>query len=124
MIYQLYLQIKEGKRPRIFKYGEQMRDFVYVKDIVRANLNALDAGKFCVCNAASGKPENFNKVIECLNSAMEKDLPPEYFDNPYDFYQNKTQADLRRTKTYINYRPEWDIECGIRDYVKILEGEK
>ena len=124
MIYQLYLQMKEGKRPRIFKYGEQMRDFVYVKDIVRANLNALDAGKFCVCNAAYGSPENFNKVIECLNSAMEKDLSPEYFDNPYDFYQNKTQADLRRTKTYINYRPEWDIERGIRDYVKILEDEK
>ncbi|MCG2724703.1 MAG: ADP-glyceromanno-heptose 6-epimerase [Elusimicrobia bacterium] len=124
MIYQLYLQMKEYKRPKIFKFGEQMRDFVYVKDIVRANLNALDAGKFCVCNAASGKPENFNKVIECLNSAMGRDLSPRYFDNPYDFYQNKTQADLRLAKAYINYRPEWDIECGIRDYVKILDGEK
>ncbi len=124
MIYQLYLQMKENKQPRIFKFGEQMRDFVYVKDIVRANLNALDAGKFCICNAASGKPENFNKIVESLNLAMGKNLAPEYFDNPYDFYQNKTQADLRQAKAHINYRPEWDIECGIKDYVKTLEGEK
>jgi dTDP-D-glucose 4,6-dehydratase len=35
MILHLSRQIKEGKRPRIFKHGEQKRDFVYVKDIVR-----------------------------------------------------------------------------------------
>src|SRR4051812_8495232 len=35
MIYQLYLQMKAGKRPRVFKAGEQKRDFVYVKDVVR-----------------------------------------------------------------------------------------
>ena len=33
MVYQLYNQMKAGQRPRVFKYGEQMRDFVYVKDV-------------------------------------------------------------------------------------------
>lgn len=121
MMYQLYLQMKAGKRPRIFKYGEQMRDFVYVKDVVRANLNALDAKKTCVVNIGTGRPENFNKVIDCLNSAMKLDLAPDYFDNPYTFYQNKTQADLRKARAFINYRPEWDLETGIADYVKALE---
>lgn len=121
MIYQLYLQMKQGKRPRIFKWGEQMRDFVYVKDVVRANLNALDCEISCICNVATGKPENFNTVIEYLNKALGTNLEPEYFDNPYNFYQNKTQADLRRTKSYLNYRPQWTLEEGIKDYVKILE---
>jgi len=124
MIYQLYMQIKSGKRPRIFKFGEQMRDFVYVKDVVRANLNAADAGKSCVVNVASGRPGNFNRVIECLNSAMGTNLEPEYFDNPYSFYQNKTHADLRKAKAFINYRPQWSLEEGIRDYVNLLEGKK
>ncbi|MFH1620236.1 MAG: ADP-glyceromanno-heptose 6-epimerase [bacterium] len=124
MMYQLYLQMKSGKRPRIFKYGEQMRDFIYVKDVVRANLNALDAKKSCVVNVATGAPENFNRIIDCLNKAMKTDLAPEYFDNPYSFYQNKTQADLRQAKTCINYRPEWNLERGIEDYVKRLEGKK
>lgn len=121
MIFQLYNQMKAGKRPRVFKYGEQMRDFVYVKDLVRANLNALDAERSCVCNAATGRPENFNAVIDALNKAMATDLAPEYFDNPYGFYQNKTQADLRQAKALLNYRPEWSLADGIADYVKILE---
>jgi len=121
MMYQLYLQMKAGKRPRIFKFGEQMRDFVYVKDIVRANLNALDAEKSCVVNAAAGVPENFNRVIDCLNKAMGTDIAPEYFDNPYGFFQLKTQADLRRAKANLNYRPEWNLENGIADYVKIMK---
>jgi len=121
MMYQLYLLMKAGKRPRIFKFGEQMRDFVYVKDIVRANLNALDAEKSCVVNAATGAPENFNRVIDCLNKAMGTDIAPEYFDNPYGFFQLKTQADLRRAKANLNYRPEWNLENGIADYVKEMK---
>ncbi len=121
MMFQLYNQMKAGRRPRIFKFGEQLRDFVYVKDIVRGNLNALDAEKCCVCNLASGKPGNFNEVVEALNKAMKTDLAPEYFDNPYSFYQNKTHADLRQAKTLLNYRPEWNLENGIADYVKIME---
>jgi ADP-L-glycero-D-manno-heptose 6-epimerase len=121
MVFQLYNQMKAGRRPRVFKFGEQMRDFVYVKDLVRANLNALDAKRSCVCNAATGKPCNFNEVIEALNKAMKTDLAPEYFDNPYSFLQLKTQADLRQTKAQLNYRPEWSLADGIADYVKILE---
>jgi ADP-L-glycero-D-manno-heptose 6-epimerase len=121
MVFQLYNQMKAGKRPRVFKYGEQMRDFVYVKDIVRGNLCALDAEKSCVCNIATGHPRNFNEVIEALNKAMGKDLAPEYFDNPYSFLQLKTQADLRQAKAHLNYRSEWPLEEGIADYVKILE---
>ncbi|PIU20885.1 MAG: ADP-glyceromanno-heptose 6-epimerase [Elusimicrobia bacterium CG08_land_8_20_14_0_20_59_10] len=121
MMFHLYNQMKAGKRPRIFKFGEQLRDFVYVKDIVRGNLNALDAEKSCICNLASGKPGNFNEVIEALNKALGSDLAPEYFENPYSFYQNKTQADLRRTRALLNYRPEWSLEDGIADYVKVLK---
>lgn len=121
MVFQLYNQLKAGKRPRIFKFGEQMRDFVYVKDLVRGNLNALDAEKSCVCNLATGKPGNFNEVIEAINKALGLNLAPEYFDNPYGFYQNKTQADLRQARALLNYRPEWSLADGIADYMAILE---
>lgn len=121
MMFQLYNQMRAGNRPRIFKFGEQVRDFVYVKDIVRGNLNALDAKDSCVCNLASGKPGNFNEVVEALNKAMRLDLAPEYFDNPYPFYQNKTQADLRQARARLNYRPEWNLADGISDYVEELK---
>jgi ADP-L-glycero-D-manno-heptose 6-epimerase len=118
MIYQLYLGMKENKRPRVFKYGEQMRDFVYVKDVVNANICAMECEMSGVYNVGSGKPESFNYVIECLNKVLGKNLEPEYFDNPYSFYQNKTEADLRRSKSILNYKPSYSLYDGIMDYVK------
>ena len=125
MMFQLYNQMKAGKRPRIFKFGEQMRDFVYVKDIVRGNLGALEARESGVCNLASGTPGNFNEVVAALNKAMRLELAPEYFDNPYSFFQTKTHADLGRAKALVNYAPAWNLADGIADYVKIMaEGVK
>ena len=43
MIYHFSQQMRAGQRPRIFKHGEQQRDFVYVKDIVDGTIRALDA---------------------------------------------------------------------------------
>ena len=125
MIYQLYLQMKEGRRPRVFKMGEQQRDFVYVKDIVKINLCALNNGKETgVYNAATGIPRNFNEIIACLNKEMGTNLEPEYFDNPYKaFFQVKTQADITKSKEKLGYTPDYSLEAGIADYVKILKAE-
>jgi ADP-L-glycero-D-manno-heptose 6-epimerase len=121
MMYQLYLQMKEGKRPRIFKHGEQERDFVYVKDVIKANMCALNYKGNGVFNVATGIPENFNKVVECLNKGLKTKLEPDYFDNPYPFYQNKTQAEMSASNKELKFTPDYSLEKGIEDYVNILE---
>ena len=124
MVYQLYNQMKAGKRPRVFKYGEQQRDFVYVKDIVKINLCALANGKETgVFNAATGVPRDYNAIIENLNKALGTHLEPEYIDNPYPFFQLKTQADITKSKEKLGYEPDYTLEEGIADYVSILEGK-
>ena len=45
---------------------------------------------------------------------MNKNLTIEYFDNPYDFYQNHTEANIDND---IDYRPEYDLDRGIKDYL-------
>lgn len=123
MVYQLYNQMKAGKRPRVFKHGEQMRDFVYVKDIVKINLCALNNGKETgVYNAATGIPRDYNDIIKCLNKELGTNLEPEYIDNPYPFFQLKTQADITKSKEKLGYEPDYSLEAGIADYVSILEG--
>lgn len=122
MVYQLYNQMKAGKRPRVFKFGEQMRDFVYVKDIVKANLCALANGKETgVYNAATGIARSYNDIIKCLNHELGLNLEPEYIDNPYPFFQNKTEADMSLAKEKIGYTPDFTLEAAIADYVAILE---
>ncbi len=118
MIWQLYLQMKEGKAPRIFKYGEQKRDQVYVKDIVQANLLALKAKKSGIFNVGTGRAASFNDIVENLNQVLDTSLEPSYFDNPYKHYQEETEADLKDTKKILGYISEYDIKKGIKDYLK------
>ncbi|MDR1684023.1 MAG: ADP-glyceromanno-heptose 6-epimerase [Elusimicrobiota bacterium] len=122
MIYQLYKQMKQGFRPKVFKMGEQERDFVYIKDVVKANMCALNNAKeSCVVNVGTGIARNFNDIIKALNNELGKNLSADYIDNPYSFYQMQTQADIAYTSEKIGYTPDYTLEKGIADYVKILE---
>jgi ADP-L-glycero-D-manno-heptose 6-epimerase len=121
MIYQLYRQMKEGKRPRVFKAGEQQRDFVHVDDAVECTLLAMRSGKPGVFNTGSGEARSFNEVIEQLNSALQTKLAPDYIANPYAFFQPFTQADLTRSRDELGYQPKYNLQSGVAAYVKWLE---
>jgi len=121
MMLQLYEQVKAGKQPRLFKYGEQKRDFVYIRDVIGANLAALDASRSGVCNVGSGLARSFNDIVNILSQVLETKLEIKYFDNPFTFYQNHTEADLSRSLELLNWQPEWTLEKGMSDYISLLE---
>jgi len=121
MMLQLYEQVKAGKQPRLFKHGEQKRDFVYIRDVVAANLAALDAPRSGVCNVGSGKARSFNDVVQALSQALNVEFDIEYFDNPFAFYQNHTEADLSDTLSLLQWQPDWSLERGMADYIALLE---
>jgi ADP-L-glycero-D-manno-heptose 6-epimerase len=120
MVYHLSQQMTAGKRPRIFKFGEQQRDFVYVKDIVQGCLRAMQAKKSGVYNLGSGTPRSFNDLIAILNKSLGTNFEPEYFDNPHAHYQNFTQADLANARKDLGYEPQFSFEDGVADYMKWL----
>ena len=117
MIGQLARQMRAGKRPRIFTDGEQKRDFVYIDDVVAANLAALACKTSGVFNVGSGAAASFNRVVEELNRALKTDLQPEYFENPYAFFQTWTEADLSRSREMLRFQPRFtDIKKGVDAY--------
>ena len=120
MIYQLAAQIHAGKRPRVFKHGEQKRDFVYVTDAVEATLLAAGASQNGIYNVGSGRATSFNEIIALLNTAFGTDHEPDYFENPYSFYQPHTEADLARSSVGLGYAPHYPIDRGIAEYAKEL----
>ncbi len=120
MIYQLYQQIASGKSPRIFKWGDQYRDFIYVKDVVLANVKAAESASSGSFNVGTGVPTSFNQVIAVLNKILGSDLPTDYIDNPYNFYQDETQADTLQAKSKLGFSCQFTPEQGITDYVNIL----
>jgi len=121
MILQLYEQVKANKQVRLFKFGEQKRDFVYIRDVVSANLAALDAPRSGVCNVGSGEARSFNDIVSNLAELLNKKLDVEYFDNPFSFYQEHTEADLSESELLLNWKPEWTLEKGMKDYISLLE---
>lgn len=121
MIYQLYLQMRDGKPPRIFKWGEQGRDHVYVKDVVEANILALSAERSGIVNIGTGVETTFNEIVDVLNRSLKLQMTPDYFDNPYDFYQNHTRASIDEARNLLGYVPRFTVAEGIQDYVQYLE---
>ena len=121
MIFQLYLQMRDGKPPRIFKWGEQGRDHVYVKDVVEANILALSAEHSGIVNIGTGIETTFNEIVDFLNKSLKLEMPPDYFDNPYDFYQNHTRASIEGARALLGYVPRFTVAEGIQDYVQYLE---
>jgi ADP-L-glycero-D-manno-heptose 6-epimerase len=117
MILQLAQQIRRGQAPRIFKHGEQLRDFVYVKDIVNCTILAARARASGIYNAGSGVPRTFNDIVANLNRVLKTQWQPEYIDNPHVHYQPHTEADLTDTTRALRYKPKYTLETGIDDYL-------
>ena len=120
MVYHLSKQMKTGQRPRVFKHGEQKRDFVYVKDAVAGTIRALDAKASGIYNLGFGQARSFNELISVLNQTLNTDLQPDYFDNPHAHYQNFTEADLTNARRELGYTPQFPLEAGIADYMTWL----
>ena len=120
MVYHLAQQMRAGQRPRIFKPGEQRRDFVYVKDVVEGSVRGLEAAESGIFNLGSGRARSFNELIDVLNKSLGTNFPPDYIDNPHAHYQNFTQADLSRARQGLGYEPRFSLEQGVADYMSWL----
>lgn len=68
----------EGKQAEIYGDGEQTRDFVYIGDIARANINACKSDYNGIINIASGKKMTINRLYEIVKTTLGSDLEPKY----------------------------------------------
>ena len=121
MVYQLALKMIHGQKPRLFKWGDQRRDFVYIKDAVKANLMALEREVSGIFNVGTGEARSFNEIVSILNEKLGTSYEVEYFDCPYDFYQEFTQADLTKSREILGYEPEYSLEEGIEEYLEYIK---
>lgn len=111
-------QILAGKTPRLFEGSDKIvRDFVYIKDVLQANIKACDPKKSGVYNVGTSKPRSFQDIADILQKELGTDYGTEYFPNPFTGYQMHTQADISTSKEFLGYEPEWELEEGIKDYL-------
>lgn len=119
MIYQLIEKIKTNKVVKLFNYGDQKRDWVYVQDVVEANIKASKANVSGIYNVGSGVSTSFNEVIKIIDNILGEKTKIEYIECPFkEAYQNHTAVDLTRAKNDLNYFPIWSITEAIKDILK------
>ena len=122
MVLQLGLQILSGKTPRLF-YGSDkiVRDFIYIEDVVQANIKACISGKSGVYNVGTAIPRSFQDIADILQKELGTALGTEYFQNPYRAYQMHTQADIAFTCKELGYAPQFSLEEGIKAYASEIK---
>jgi ADP-L-glycero-D-manno-heptose 6-epimerase len=128
VIFHAHRQIAETGSMKLFRShrpeyidGGQMRDFVYVKDVVNVCMFLMHHRKNSgIYNLGSGKARSFNDLANATFSAMSKVSRVEYIDTPIDIrdtYQYFTEADMSKLKSIGYVQPFHTLEEGVNDYV-------
>ena len=104
-----------------YKDGEQLRDFVYVKDVCDVCLFLMEHRKHSgIYNLGSGKARTFLDLARAVFAALGKDEKIEFIDTPADIrdkYQYYTEANMAKLKGIGYDKPFTSLEEGVGDYV-------
>lgn len=137
VIVKMVPQILKGEKVKLFKStdpsrfsdGEQKRDFIYVKDVVRMTHAFLENDAGGIYNIGSGVASTWNDLVNGVYSAMGRPTEIEYIDMPPELvnkYQNYSRADMTKTKSVLKGKIEcMSLHDSVGDYVKnyILPGK-
>jgi UDP-glucose 4-epimerase len=109
--------VLKGKAPTIFGDGKQTRDFIFVKDVARANLIAMKSKvKHGVYNVGTGKATSLLELLDSICSIAGKKTKPVFSDpKPGDI--KHSVADISKIRE-IGFRPEYSMEQGLRETIK------
>lgn len=128
VVFHAHEQIRRTKGMKLFRShrvdyqdGEQLRDFIYVQDVVEVCLwlmqNRRVSGLF---NLGTGIARSFNDLAKAVFSAMDLPVNIQYIDTPEDIrekYQYFTQADMNKLRKAGYEVPFTSLEDGVREYV-------
>jgi ADP-L-glycero-D-manno-heptose 6-epimerase len=119
MVVQFGHQILKGLTPKLFEGSDKiLRDFIYIEDVIQANIKACSPKKSGVYNVGTGKARSFEDIVDILQKELEIDNGKEYIPNPYvGSYQFFTEANIETSKEYLEYEPKYSLEEGIKAYI-------
>ncbi|GAA4444928.1 ADP-glyceromanno-heptose 6-epimerase [Ravibacter arvi] len=129
VIFHAFNQIRASGRMKLFRShrpdfrdGEQMRDFIYVKDLVDVCMYLMHERKHSgIYNLGSGTARTFLDLVKATFAALEKEPLIDFIDTPADIrdkYQYYTEADMSKLRSIGYDKPFTTLEAGVNDYVR------
>ena len=111
----------EGKQPRIFGSGDQERDFVYVDDVIDANILAMSEG-YGEYNIGSGQGTSVNRIFELLKDTLKYRWSPVHGPaKPGEVF--KISLESSRCRQELGWSPKVPLEEGIQRAVEYFRGD-
>jgi UDP-glucose 4-epimerase len=107
-------RLSAGEPPLIFGDGEQTRDFVYVKDVVQANVKAMESTATGVFNIGSGEETSVNTLARTMMGLFGFTGSPEYAPERPGEVKNSV-SDIAKAKKDFAYTPEYTLEKGLQE---------
>ena len=103
----------EGTQPEIYGDGEQTRDFIFVKDVVKANINAAESDYNGIINIASGEKLSIYQLYEIVKKTLNSDIEPKYLPT--------RQGDIKHSLADISNMKKIDFKVDSSDFEEQLK---
>jgi len=112
-------RVLRGEPPIIYGDGQQTRDFTFVKDVVNANILAMNSDATGVYNIASGRMISIQELATLITrlTGRDSDLEP-VFDKPRKGDVRHSLADISRARAVMGYKPEYSLERGLEETLR------
>ena len=113
-------KLLNNETPVIYAYDDEpegmTRDYVYVKDVAKANLLALNKGNLEALNISTNKEVDTTKLLSCISKVMNKGIKPDKSKNrPGDLKHSCLSNE--KSKNILGWNVEYDLEKGIKETV-------
>jgi UDP-glucose 4-epimerase len=110
-------RILNGDSPIIYGDGEQTRDFIFIGDVVHANILAAECDATGVFNIAGGKRVSMNDLAKSIMKICRKDLDIVH-ENPRPGDVRHSLADISNAKEKLNHEPKFNLTDGLKETIK------
>ncbi len=112
--------ISAGKDPTVFGDGLQTRDFVFVKDVVQANILAINApSEICgnSFNVGTGKQTSLLQLLDSLKNITGNDFTVNFKEARAGDIKHSV-SDISKAVKLLGYKPEYDIQTGLQQLLE------
>ena len=111
-------RIKEGKPPIIFGSGSQIRDFIHISDVAKANLMAMNSNcSNLIVNIATGNATSILDLANMMINASGLKIEP-IFAEAFEGDIEKSHADISQARKHFNWEPKIELQDWLTEILK------
>jgi len=107
----------KGEKVTINGDGQQTRDFIYIGDVVKAAILAMEKEKSGVYNIATGIETNINEIFRKIKELTDCSCEQIHASAKLG-EQKRSCLDFSQAKEELNWQPKYDLEQGLKETIK------